>query len=205
MKVAVLLSGHIREGRDCYQSLFSNIISQFDTDVFIDTYENQDVELWNPKRFQIEPENVSLPTWVHRAKSFDHIPNPLSIAYMWRKIKRSFDLIDDSYDAVLKTRFDCKYTRPIEISNLDKFNIPVKGDWVGGIHDMLCFSSMENMRHYCSLYDCMEQYINEGWPLHSELLLKRHLMGKEINRWDYPILLRKKFDNPYPEDRIFTL
>jgi hypothetical protein len=35
MKVALLLSGQFRNGKECYQSIYENLLKHYDVDVFI--------------------------------------------------------------------------------------------------------------------------------------------------------------------------
>jgi hypothetical protein len=89
---------------------------------------------------------------------------------------------------------------------MGKLNVPIGGDWRGGLFDMVAFSSYQNMKHYCSLVDHINEYVRAGVPCHSEILnLYHNQRVVEINRFNYTVLLRRKFDKDYIEDRVFTL
>jgi|SaaInlV_100m_DNA_2_1039680.scaffolds.fasta_scaffold03666_5 hypothetical protein len=212
MKTAVLLSGHTREALSCWNSLRKNIIEPTNADVYMHSYHSDNIEdvieTIKPKKFILEDEssvvldknyNTEMPHYL------SYITNPIISVYMFRKIKLCYDLLEGNYDTVIKTRFDCKYTEEFPILDIDKYNIPNGGDFENGIFDMVCASSQENMKYYCSIYDEIENYLDEGIPLHSELLLKRHLESKIINRFEYTVVLRKVFDKPWVEDKIFTV
>ena len=60
--------------------------------------------------------------------------------------------------------------------NNNNYNIPLGGDWRGGLYDILALGSYENMKHYCNLYNVMSDYtVHDYIPSHSEILLKHHL------------------------------
>tara|TARA_R110000824_G_scaffold33410_8_gene106977 strand:+ start:2994 stop:3647 length:654 start_codon:yes stop_codon:yes gene_type:complete len=215
MKVAVLLSGHAREWRSCWNSLNQNLIEPNNADVFIHSYESDDskelVEILRPKKFVFEKQNeveVNESLYnINMPDNLKYIINPISSVYMFRKIKLCFDLLEENYDAVIKTRFDCKYTEILNVKELDidSYTIPTGGDYENGIFDMFCVSSYDNMKHYCGLYENIVSYLHKEIPLHSEILLKHHLTGRKINRVDYNIILRKVFDNSWPEDKVFNV
>ena len=214
MKTAVLLSGHAREALSCWNSLRQNIIEPTNADVYMHSYNSENsedvIETIKPKRFILEDDNSVVLDKEYNTQMphyLSYITNPIISVYMFRKIKLCYDLLEEDYDVVIKSRFDCKYTEEFPISelNTDEYNIPNGGDFENGIFDMVCMSSQENMKYYCSIYDEIEKYLDEGVPIHSELLLKRHLESKIINRFDYTTILRKVFDKPWVEDKIFTV
>ncbi len=214
MKVAVILSGDIRNFDECYSSLESNVLRYNECDVFMHAYDEDRVSealnVFKPKKFLVDAKskntsNISSSCFYNKPPE----ANPEAIFAMWKNIKKSFDLIDQNYDFVLKTRYDVKYCSPLEIksfSNQSLF-IPEGGDWRGGLFDMLCVSSYENMKVYCSLYDRLNQYSESGVPCHSEIMLRHHVNQSKIlvNRFDYTVLLRRKFDKPWVEDKVFTI
>ncbi len=214
MKTAVLLSGHTREALSCWNALRQNIIEPTNADVYMHSYNSENtedvIETIKPKRFILEDDNSVVLDKEYNTQMpqyLSYITNPIISVYMFRKIKLCYDLLEEDYDVVIKSRFDCKYTEEFPISelNTDEYNIPNGGDFENGIFDMVCMSSQENMKYYCSIYDEIEKYLDEGVPIHSELLLKRHLESKIINRFDYTTILRKVFDKPWVEDKIFTV
>ncbi len=52
MKIAVQLFGHLRTYKQCYQSLFQNLLNHYDCDVFIHTWETMDhnTQTWHTYR-----------------------------------------------------------------------------------------------------------------------------------------------------------
>lgn len=214
MKVALVLSGDLRNFSECYPSLESNILRYNDCDVFLHMYESENNEkaiiTFNPKKVIIDSKVDNLSDIVQSC--FQNRPpetDPVAVFAMWKNIKKAFELVDESYDLILKTRFDIKYCSPLKLHEFDRDAvwIPEGGDWRGGLFDMMSFSSYENMRHYCSLHDRINEYSTNGVPCHSEIMLRYHMMKSNlsIQRFDFTVLLRRQFDKPWVEDRVFTL
>ena len=113
--------------------------------------------------------------------------NVENMYWMFRNVKKSIDLVPSGYDVILRTRFDIKYNNPVKITpdmDMSKIWIPKMGDWRGGIFDMFAFSSPENMKHYASAFNAMDDYIEGGVLPHPETLLGHHLKGKELERFE---------------------
>lgn len=214
MKVALILSGDVRNFEECYPSLESNILNYNECDVFFHAYDDgkvaEAVKLLNPKKAIVDSKSsnqseISSSCFYNKPPETD----PVAVFAMWKNIKKSFNIVEKGYDVVLKTRFDVKYCSPLKIKEFDHKNvwIPEGGDWRGGTFDMMSFSSYDNMKYYCSLFDRLNEYSSHGVPCHSEMMLRYHLSNHDLkmNRFDYTVLLRKKFDKPWTEDRVFTL
>jgi hypothetical protein len=214
MKTAVIISGDARTFHECYPSFQSNILNYNRCDVFLHLYNDCDkrtvLDTYKPTSYisedrdavhvDIDPEcNINKPSEI----------NPVSVFCQWRNIKKAFSLVDSSYDCILKTRYDIKYTNPLVLSDYDMnhVNVPIGGDWRGGLFDMMAFSSYQNMEKYCSLYENINSYAKSGVPCHSEILNKHNLqvLGCIVRRFSYTVLLRRQFDRGYVEDRVFTL
>jgi len=212
MKTAVILAGEPRTFRDCYPSLDTCILSHNSCDLFLHLYEDENtadvLKTYSPKRFVVEDRSAvsfSVPTICEKNKPSE--TNPFGVFGQWRNIQFAFGLIDDHYDCVLKVRYDTKYTNPLVLANFDMavLNVPLGGDWRGGLFDMIAFGSPTLMRNYCSLFDRIPDYCNAGIPCHSEILNRHNNSNAPIYRFEYTVLLRKQFDKGYIEDRVFTL
>lgn len=214
MKTAVLLSGDVRTFRDCYPSLKANILDKNDCDLYLHLYNNSDMqEVLNTYRpisyisedkdsFNVEMDplcNINKPPEV----------TPISVFCQWRNVKKVFSLVNGSYDCVLKTRYDIKYTNPLVLADFDMntVHVPLGGDWRGGLFDMVAFSSYSNMSKYCSLFENINLYLRDGVSCHSEILNRHNLQvcGCNVSRFDYTVLLRRQFDRGFVEDRVFTI
>lgn len=213
MKTAVLLSGESRTFRDCFPSLNACVLSQNKCDIFLHVYEDENTEdvlkIYSPKRFLVEDKNktkINVPK-VCESSWKEPGTDVISCLAQWRNVQKAFELIDEQYECVIKTRYDIKYTNPLLTCSFDmeRLNVPSGGDWRGGLFDMFAFGSYTIMKRYCSLYSMIETYCEAGIPYHSEILNRVNNKNTQINRFDYTIILRKRYDKPFPEDRIFSI
>ena len=188
-KVALLLSGRLGEYEDCISNITSNIIEPLNADLYMYVSQGgkkdgikEDMEplkKYSPIKLEIEgdepPTAVGFP------------PSPY---HMHRKIQACFNLVDKQYDWIIKFRPDCKLSEPLDLSKLnpEEYNIPIGGDWLGGIGDIFCASNHSNMKYYCNLLEYVKDYSSR----HPESMLKEHLHSVDINRFEVDILLRNR-------------
>jgi len=212
MKTAIIIAGDARTFRDCYPSLNACILSQNDCDLFLHLYEDENTEqvlkTYSPKRFVLENKSsVSFPVPPACETNKPSEVNAFGLMCQWRNIEIAFGLIDGEYDCVLKTRYDLKYTNPLVVKdfNMSVLNVPVGGDWRGGLFDMMAFASPKIMSKYCSMFQRIGSYCESGIPCHSEILNRHNTHSEVVNRFEYTVLLRRQFDRGYIEDRVFTL
>lgn len=210
MKTAIIISGDVRTFRDCYPSLRSCILTHNDCDLFLHMYRDENTEevlnTYAPKKFILENKSDVSFTVPSVCKTQD--AQAFGVMCQWRNIEIAFGLIDTKYDCVLKTRYDLKYTNPLMLSKFDMhlLNIPLGGDFCGGLFDMVAFGSQEVMSHYCSMFKKIGDYCANGIPCHSETLNRTHNQSAvSVQRFDYTVLLRKQFCSGYIEDRVFTI
>jgi len=204
MRTALLLSGTFRNGIECSESIKSNLINLYNTDVFIDyTYNpyglqecdyNQLVDTYNPTSIVYEPSSDEfsdlLKIYENKVPTFNKYPevNEWSLFAMWYKLKRVNDLkskyeIENGfkYDIVIKARFDIKILEPINLIQRDNtIHIPIGWDHRGGYNDIFAYGDSKSMDYYCSLFDYMIPYLEQGTWLHPESLLKTHLDKSDI-------------------------
>ncbi len=206
MKCAVLLSGEIRDGLKYLDQNFNFFLKNNDVDVYIHSYrcdeEDQITKFYKPKWaiFEVKKQYVKqeLIDFVSSNKAGETVP--YNALHMWRKRKEVFKLIEKyNYDKIFLTRFDSYGDK--NISNyFDKSSlvIPQGGDFRGGIFDLCCLGSYEQLKYYCDLYDFAETYSKEGCLFHPETMLKYHLdKNKDIIIERVPI-------NIYLRDSLFT-
>lgn len=206
MKVAVLLSGQMRDGIEVFDGVKNFLLTDLSPDVYIHSYNceksEQLLNIYNPKKYVLEnQEEVNLGKdplkYTHKAGE-TNISNCLN---MWRKRKLNFELIDNDPDIVYVSRLDC-YANNTLLKNFliqETLNIPEKGDF-GGILDIMAWGSYENMKYYTSLYDKIDDYYHDGNGVrfHPETLLAHHLSQNtsiKINRVPVKITLRNQIFN----------
>ena len=213
MKTALIIGGDLRTFTECFPSLESNILNYNTCDVYLHLYDEtgtaEAIKLLRPVRYLVEDKNQVVHQ-IHPQCQTNKPPetDPMGVFYQWRTVQKAFDLIKNvSYDMVIKTRYDVKYTNPLKANKYDPnlLNVPVGGDWRGGLFDMVAWGSHTIMAQYCSLYDRINGYVVEGVPCHSELLNLYNNKNNNIHRCEYTVLLRRMFDREFVEDRVFTL
>lgn len=213
MKTAICISGELRSYKNCFSSLEKNILQHNNCDIFMhlfeDEYTKNVLDLYNPKKVIITDRN-DFSFFISKNCLANKPPETKlqSIYNQWDNIKKSFELIDNNYECVVKLRYDIKYKKPIILSDFDmnKLNVPKGGDFLGGLFDMFAFGSYDIMKVYCGLIDKINFLCDQGILCHPETLNKHNTKNLSINRFDYPIYLRRDFDNlGHEEDRIFTI
>jgi len=109
------------------------------------------------------------------------------------------DLVDDSYDFIIRTRSDLIYSSPIDFVGADPktIYIPLGGDWRGGLFDMFAVSGPEEMLFYSSLFQNLNMYAEQGIFAHPETMLRHHLLFSRqnlipVHRFSWGITLIKK-------------
>jgi hypothetical protein len=221
MKVALLLSGALRDGDLYYDLLHKNLLSKYDVDIFIsysyDYTESEvpnDTELekfYKPKmlRYLMYPNHLyecidkcleypSLPGV--RIDNFVKMLNGLKEVNMLKCIWE--DLNNFKYDVVIRNRFDLQILDEINLKlPNNSIYIPIGWDWHDGYNDLFAYGDSNSMDYYCSLYDNLIKYLDMGVPIHPEYILKFHLNKGNSNIYRFPLKLKLRemiiHDNEY--------
>lgn len=200
MKVALLLSGQFRDGVDCFNALDMALLKKYNPDVFI-SYQYSDagpecsindlVNLYNPTMIEFQQMPYFVNDTIHKLSNYPTYPetNRASIVYMWYGIQRANNLKTKyenihnfKYDIVIKSRFDLKILEEnIELKERENFIfIPIGWDHRGGYNDLFAYGDSNSMNHYCSTFDYLVKYTENGCMVHPESLLKAHLHNSEL-------------------------
>lgn len=195
MKVALLLSGRIRDGIKNYKFLEKNLLSKYDVDIFINySYDEGDEESYSAKQIEkkFKPKLIRYSPYHENFKeyfkNFENIPHsndvrPINLLKMLYSVKSANELksIWESingfkYDVVIKSRFDLKILEPINLKeSIDTIFIPIGADHLDGYNDLFAFGDSISMDYYCNLYENILGYVKCGVEFHPEILLKHHL------------------------------
>lgn len=205
IKVALCISGHLRTFESNFESVKQYILSKFDCDVFIHTWDIMGMpyrqmdrkiansstnnlitvinNLYKPKKLIIEPSKPFRETPIMRQRMIDNrdIPGILSMYYKieaCNKIKRDYeDQNHMKYDFVIRFRGDLfmEQTFPISKSLDTKFIYFPTYGNFGGLNDQLAFGSSPVMDIYSSLYSNINSYMTQGAIMNPEKLLKFHI------------------------------
>jgi len=204
MRIAVCLSGQPRFLEKGYRQIFENIISKNDNvDFFIHTWWDNDLsaigsnreytyksnslelimEYYKPILMLNEPQIIFNTYNDVDYETIKHI-SPYSMFYSVKvanDLKSFYEKKNKfKYDVVIRCRFDVLIERfDIDLSDIDLSYIytdSVGDEDAGFPNDQLAVSNSKNMDYYCSLYDKIDDYYNEGFKnFVGERLLKYHL------------------------------
>jgi hypothetical protein len=209
MKVAILYSGLPNLTNLIVNNHKQYIYDHYHCDTYLSTYDidnepqqaQQTLDLLKPRRYDIEK-------WTNVSKEFKEIANTITykrpetqninVLSMFYKIKKCYDLLNETYDIVIRCRLDIMFSNRLILENNDFINIPSGGDYHGGIGDVFAYGSQNNMQKYCSLYDHIKSFIaNQEIVFHPESILKYYLLKNNtpINRFKYNIYLRNTIYN----------
>lgn len=160
MKVALLLTGLPRKVQEGYTHYWKNIVENYDTDVYLHFWEDEEyekvLEVYNPKKFikeipfkfteyrcgVVSPnDDMSRPI-----EQYDVAGNfrALPMFYSWQT---GYNLIEDEYDCIIRSRYDLGTLNQIKLENLDLTKINTSGmHWPGKpiFDDNLCITNQSN-------------------------------------------------------------
>lgn len=218
MKIALCISGQLRCVDKTYQSLFYNLLKEYNPDIFISTWDDFPIKLkqaetlYDPKEILIE-KPIQFNNLEKFANRMENIRNPLNVLSMYYKIQ-SCNLLkknweqkyDFKYDFVIRWRSDIYLTHEVKIpiSNGKSIFVPQYGHYFG-VNDQVAIGASDLMDKYSCLFDKKEEYFESGQVFIPEILLAHHLNKENINiekiNLDY-LLLRQNgdvFDNKSTE------
>jgi hypothetical protein len=182
MKIALCFYGKFtgKNSRDEIQGfeipfdyLKKNVITE-NTDIFFHGWDDSPQEserlinTINPKKFILEKQIL----FDHPYKDYNFVPdgpwntkNYLNNNYSrFYSLKKAMELIDDSYDMVLISRFDTVFYEKIDFSLLSPENFYVSHwhllDEGWGFNDGWFISGYENMKNIGLIYDKLDNYFN---------------------------------------------
>ena len=229
MKVAICMSGHVRNFEDCKSSFVSSIVEKYNPDIFVHTWSeygygrngsptnpiNEETKLSIEKNKKyglasnteflrgtpkidmslfsgidiedivvedyndVEPEILKLSEKIVNKWDIDYPPNFISSL---RKIKLCNELVKNSgneYDIVVRTRPDILYQNVVFEENGDIFYTPLAQSY-HAVSDIFFYSSPKLMDTFCSFYDCLMDYNDQGAHFNPHSLMMYHLNDKKI-------------------------
>jgi len=200
MKIALCLHGLFNstqdltsKGMDGFDYINRNILSKFDVDVFVHSWEIDKLELinnlYNPKLYKYEHQKdfskLIIDRHLNTLMNCPRTPfNVLSHFYsVSESIKLPFLLSNVSYDIIIKSRFDLgrinrnttfpgsQNSYPVQCINLknkidvDKIYMANWNHFNMGPADMWFYGSPQIMKNFTTLYDILnkEMYINSDF------------------------------------------
>ena len=205
-KIALCLSGKIRNSFFCFPYIYKSFINNdYDVDVYIHTWDNLPIiDLYNPVDVVIENEKKIMNSIFHKIISEirNYYPKFLtsdSMMYMFYSIKKSFDLVPQDYDIVIRCRFDLLLQEDINFKGIvedimsKKYDIYIPSTEFNfeGYNDQIAIGSYDAMKIYSDCFSNIFEIVkdidisdNHWWP---EIILKKHLdaYNLKIHQDDY--------------------
>jgi hypothetical protein len=126
-----------------------------------------------------------------------------NVLFMYYKLYQSYksmemyeQMTETNYQYIFKIRFDVKYFEKISIdTNQNTINIPSGMNHRGGINDLFAAGPRNLMEIYLNLFTKINNYIEMGFGLHPESLLRTHLTQNNVpvNRFQTFYQLKNRF------------
>ena len=175
-----LLGGESEVLDKSFKHNYNNILSKFDTDVFIHSWsvssKDKILNLYNPKDFIIEPQiNFEIPEYINPSgDSFDRAFAHLSRWYSFKKVVELKTLYETknnfNYDFILVQRFDLCWNIIPDFNSFD-INKIVVGNTTLNLDrewsDRWFISNSINMNKFSTLFDMIPVYMMPGGSLPS--------------------------------------
>lgn len=160
MKIGINIAGLPRKVQEGYTHYWKNIVENYDTDVYLHFWEDEEyekvLEVYNPKKFikeipfkfteyrcgVVSPnDDMSRPI-----EQYDVAGNfrALPMFYSWQT---GYNLIEDEYDCIIRSRYDLGTLNQIKLENLDLTKINTSGmHWPGKpiFDDNICITNQSN-------------------------------------------------------------
>lgn len=198
MKVALLLSGDMRDWIINYVYFKQYLLDHYDVDVFISTWRGYkmddvmntygavavDVQDYE-KGFDARWKSITNP-YEKNKESNVNLVNCMSMWYKtWRvnELKNEYQsTIGVKYDLVIKTRPDLRLESKVvlEKPKKDTLYIPKGWDWSGGVNDLFAYGNSQVINVYSDLFRSFPRLIKEcRSKLNPEILLRNYINNFE--------------------------
>lgn len=217
MRVAVLISGMLRTFEETYPRFKKYIIDDLHPDIFFYGYSNKKgikycedkiKKLWKPKDYKIVEYTDALrkkicpneSKYESNKRAETVVNNFLSATYTLKKcndLRLKYQNSNNvNYDVVLRIRPDYyffKYIDELQLESAKKGEILIPNEWDFkevhplSVSDGIAISDNFSMNKYCELYNCIDDYFNEGIIFHPETYFgvhihKMNLLRREVDR-----------------------
>lgn len=208
MKVALLLTGNLRNYKDTYSGMKHYLLDELKPDVFFYGEENKEgveqnikdfTEMYKPVSFKINPRS-----YYENIQYKHHIKNT---HYSFYNVKKCNDLRLEyqkqhniKYDVVIRCRLDNFWFRKISDFELEKSKteLVIPKEWCFkevhplALSDIFAIGNDEMMTVYSQLIDCMYDYYKDRY--NAETLIGLHVHKNNLKYY----LTDRHFEFYYP-------
>lgn len=227
MRIALCLSGGLRNFKDTFYSFEHYLLSFHKVDVFFYGLANKEGLETN----LIDLKNLYNPitSVINTKKYYDNIFCPYNQSnafyafynvYKCNELKKEYEIKNNfKYDLVIRSRTDYFWFRTINNDEFElaKTNVLIPEDWAFKTvnsyakSDVFAFGNSELMDKYSSIFNNLKEYVEAIGMFHSESLCGYHLMIKNIptieNKkclvFEYPCKRIEKYFYPYKFIKYF--
>lgn len=210
LKVALCISGHLRTFEHNFQSVKDCILTKYDCDVFVHTWDHlgmsyrhhdaklymQETEkylnkinsLYNPKKIIIESQKDFKVSQLMLQKA-EHGRDTVGVASMYYKIeacnnlKKQYEKENNfTYDCVIRFRGDLHLDQPLPLDRYTdlRYLYVPLHGNFSGVNDQLAFGNSEIMDQYSSCYSNIENLLKNGAWMNPEKVLQFHVENAKI-------------------------
>jgi hypothetical protein len=216
VKVALCISGQPRSSMFCFPYIYDAFMNNnHQVDVFIHTWDNTRViDLYNPKKVIIEDSKKVLDTLLpnitlHNLKIEGNIEHNILMFY---GIKQVYDLVDDDYDIVIRSRFDLLLQHKIDfqsivddlMSDIYDIFIPSEDFNMGGYNDQVAIGTKSSMKVYSETLDNINNLSHKLGRWHPESFLGKQLDNNNMRikqlDWNYRLVRNVSVSTHWPEN-----
>ena len=212
MKIAICFSGLARSINLTIQSFKDNVLYDKNNEyhIFGHMWDNSNINVfkqYDPKNLVVEDFSNYSDIFNQRSLQFlikREETNILNVISMWYKINKSIELVDESYDSIVRCRSDILFLDKINLNDLEnkKINIPyfenrcydfsyeMNNRNFQTILDLFAVGEYNLMKKYSSLFDNFEFLYQKGIVFHPETLLHYHLIEQDILINRFPMSIR---------------
>lgn len=229
LKIALCLSGGLRNFKDTQYSFEFFLLNHHDVDVFFYGLENKEgkeknkedlLKLYNPKKFVIndEKEYEKLSASFNTTKPFFAFYNIKKCNELKIEYEKNYNF---EYDLVIRARTDYFWFRSLTEQELSlaKDNILIPQDWAfKGVKnfarsDVFAVGNSTLMNVYSSIYDSIEKYVKEIGFFHPESICGYHILINNIPNiendrcvvFEYPCKRVEKYIHPHKHIKYFDV
>lgn len=212
MKIAICLSGMLRNFENTFPRFKKFVIDQHKPDVFFAGYpnslgieecKNKFIDFYKPKNFIFNEYTQEFRNkicndeqkYANFCRNETKINNFLSQAYNIKicdLLRQEYEKQNNfEYDVVVRCRTDVFYYKSFdeEQLNLAKLGyvlIPTEWDFKEvtpyAVSDSFAMTNSKNMTKYSTLYNFIESYYNNGVLMHPETMVGNHIIQQSLQR-----------------------
>jgi hypothetical protein len=208
MRIAVCLSGQLRNYKETFPYFKNFIINELDPDIFIftDEYDPKLIELYSPKKIDFTTkliENNFSYRYRHTSTNDISLLNQFYKISECNKLKCKYEEENNfKYDLVIRCRFDAFFVRKFNKEELLLDNDEILVPWGWDFKcvseyaetDIFAIGKSETIDKYSSVFDNLEKYKNDI-IFHPESIMGYNLFMNNVRVKTYLI----NFQFSYPE------